>query len=85
MANQRNRRTGINREGIVEVASLEPMKPPIRLAYQVGAFCNLVGISRSHFYRLVKKGEIKTVRLGTRTLVPACEVERLLAVSGQQS
>lgn len=52
------------------------------LAYRVGPFCELMGISRSHFYRLVRRGQIKTVRLGGRTLVPASEATRLLHGSG---
>jgi excisionase family DNA binding protein len=50
----------------------------IRLAYQVNAFCRLIGIGRSHFYDLIKKGKIRTVLVGGRRVVPATEVERLL-------
>ena len=50
--------------------------PP--LAYQVSPFCRRIGIARSTFYELVRKGEIRTVTLGGRRLVPATEVARLL-------
>jgi excisionase family DNA binding protein len=37
-------------------------------------------ISRSHLYNLIKKGEIRVVKIGHRTVVPASEIDRLLAV-----
>ena len=53
------------------------------LAYQVNAFCRLIGIGRSHFYELVKKGKLRTVLVGGRRLVPATEAERLLSGGAQ--
>jgi hypothetical protein len=37
------------------------------------------GISRSHFYELVARKQIRIVKLGHRTVVPVSEAERLLA------
>ena len=37
-------------------------------------------ISRSHLYNLIKKGEIRVAKIGARTVVPAAEIDRLLAV-----
>lgn len=42
-----------------------------RAAYTVNEFLAAVPISRATFWRRVKAGEIKVVRLGRRTLVPA--------------
>jgi hypothetical protein len=39
------------------------------------------GRSRSHFYQLVARDQIRVVKLGRRTLVPASEAERLLLLS----
>ena len=45
--------------------------------------CKQLSISNSFFYLLVKRGQLQTVKLGRRTLVPFVELERLL--SGQSS
>jgi predicted site-specific integrase-resolvase len=50
-----------------------------RLAWQVNPFCRAVGISRTSFYELVKRGEIRTVLVAGRRLVPDTEARRLLA------
>jgi excisionase family DNA binding protein len=59
----------------------EVLKP---LAYQVSSFCRQIGIGRSLFYDLVKRGKIRTVKVGGRTLIPATEAERLLAGRGAE-
>jgi excisionase family DNA binding protein len=38
----------------------------------------ILGISRGHAYAMAKKGELPTIRIGTRWLVPAAKLERLL-------
>jgi excisionase family DNA binding protein len=53
-----------------------------RAAYPVSEARELLGgISRSSLYRLIAAGQIRVVKLGSRTLVPASEIERL--VGGQ--
>jgi excisionase family DNA binding protein len=61
------------------VAGALAVVPAQRLAYSVPDFCAAVGISRAHAYRMVRKGLLRVVRLGSRTVVPVAEVERLLA------
>ena len=39
-----------------------------------------LSISRSHLYNLIAKGEIRIKKIGQRTVVPATEIDRLLAV-----
>jgi excisionase family DNA binding protein len=39
--------------------------------------CKQLSISNSFFYLLVKRGQLRTVKLGRRTLVPIGELERL--------
>lgn len=47
-------------------------------AFRVNQACKMLSISRSHLYALAAKGELRLVRLGSRTLVPAVEINRLL-------
>jgi excisionase family DNA binding protein len=49
------------------------------LAYRVGDFCKQIGISRTSFYELLKRGQIRTVVIAGRRLIPTSEVERLLS------
>lgn len=49
-------------------------------AETVDEFCKALGISRSLAYRLASKGELRLVKLGSRTLVPSTERARLLGV-----
>lgn len=39
-----------------------------------------LGIGRSTFWNRVKSGEIKTVKIGGVTVVPATEIDRILSV-----
>ena len=39
-----------------------------------------LSISRTGLYRLIHTGDIRVVKIGHRTVVPAAEIERLLAV-----
>jgi excisionase family DNA binding protein len=48
------------------------------LAYSVDEFCHLIGLGRTSFYSLRKTGQIRTISLGNRCLVPASEVDRIL-------
>jgi predicted site-specific integrase-resolvase len=57
--------------------NIQTEQPP-RLAWQVNPFCRAVGISRTSFYELVKRGEIRTVLVAGRRLVPDTEARRLL-------
>ncbi len=46
--------------------------------YNVPEFAKLAGISRPHAYRLVDKGEVPSIRLGRRVVIPGWYVEQLL-------
>lgn len=52
------------------------MKPA---AYSVNETCALLRISRAHFYNLVKRGEMRLVKLGNKSIVPASEIARVAA------
>ena len=42
----------------------------------------LLGISRNHAFRCVQRGEIPSVRVGRRILIPAAYLDRVLAEWG---
>ena len=47
------------------------------LAYRVSDFCPRLGISKATFWKNVKAGKIRVIRIGGRTLVPHAEAVRL--------
>jgi excisionase family DNA binding protein len=51
-----------------------------RRARRIKPACDALGISRSHLYALAKRGRIRLVRLGGRTVVPESEIERVKGV-----
>ena len=56
--------------------ALNPDEPA---AYRISAFCEKVGgLSRSKFYELAKTGQIRVLKSGRRSIVPATEVPRYL-------
>ena len=50
------------------------------LAYRVDPFCRAVGISRSSFYDMLKRGELKTIVVAGRRLIPKAEAGRLVTI-----
>lgn len=49
-----------------------------RLAYTIPDACAAIGVSRSMLYELIGAGEIRTIKIGTRTLVPASELSAFI-------
>lgn len=49
------------------------------LAHQVPQACARLGIGRTALYELLKSGELRCFKLGTRTLIPETELQRLVA------
>lgn len=45
-----------------------------RMAYTIPDACAQIGVGRSKLYELIGAGEIRTFKVGTRTLVPASEL-----------
>jgi excisionase family DNA binding protein len=58
--------------------------PEDRLVYTVPEAAALLGISRAFAYEAVKRGDIPSMRIGRRILVPKAALERFLAESGNQ-
>lgn len=54
------------------------------LVYTVTQTAALLGISRTHAYELVSRGDLAHVRLGRRIVVPRHTVERLLDVGAER-
>jgi excisionase family DNA binding protein len=50
-----------------------------KLAYSVAEACAAIGISRPTMYVLMERGQLRTVKIGGRRLIPATELERLIA------
>jgi len=49
-----------------------------RLTYTVEKAGKILGISRAAAYQYAKNGQLPTIRLGTRLLVPKAALEKLL-------
>lgn len=45
-------------------------------AITVGEFCRTYGLGRSKFYLLVRDQQIKTLKIGSKTLIATEEAER---------
>ena len=46
-----------------------------RLNFRVNDFCRAAGIGRTLFYDEVKRGELKIIKVGKRTLIPDSEAK----------
>ena len=55
------------------------MNAPTPLAHQIPEACNRIGIARTSIYALIKSGEIKSIKVGARTLIPETELQRFIA------
>lgn len=51
------------------------MTPIPRVAYLVSEVAEMLGLSRSSVYRLVRSGEIPSIRYGSSVRIPAWWVE----------
>jgi len=60
------------------VPSLRSTSPPTRLTLSIDEAAELVGISRTTAYELAQSGELPTVRLGRRILVPINQLADVL-------
>lgn len=49
------------------------------LAHTVNDACRRLGISRTTIYQLIADGQIRTFKVGARTLVPEADLRRFIA------
>ena len=54
------------------------------LVYTIDEASRLLRIGRNHAYDAAKSGELPTVKIGKRILVPRLALEAMLARAGQQ-
>lgn len=51
----------------------------VPLTYRIEQAAKLLGVGRNHCYEAAKRGEIPTIKIGKRILVPKAALDRLLA------
>lgn len=49
-----------------------------KLSYRVDEACTVTGLSRPTLYRYIERGELRTFKVGTRTLIMASVLEAFL-------
>ena len=47
-------------------------------AYTPGSLATAIGVHKSTIFRVIRSGELRAKKLGGRTIIPACEVDRWL-------
>jgi excisionase family DNA binding protein len=56
----------------------DTVRPEDRRAFTVQEFCSSHRISRSHAYRLMSLGKLRSVRIGAKRLIPVEAAAELL-------
>lgn len=59
---------------------LEPPKMNARIAYSIREVAPLLSLSRATIYNLIKRGDLTTIRVAGRVLVPVTEIQRIMEV-----
>lgn len=49
-----------------------------RAAYTPGALATAIGVHKSTIFRVIRSGRLRAKKLGSRTIIRACEVDRWL-------
>lgn len=62
---------------------MQTIQPEERRAYTVHEFSIAYRISRSHIYELMKRGTLRTVRVGGKRLIPVEAAAELMVSSAQ--
>lgn len=63
-------------------AAATPARPITPLAYTVNEALTAVPIGRTLLYQLISRGELRTVMIGGRRLIPAAALEELITKAG---
>lgn len=50
-----------------------------RLAYSPAEFAEAIGVTRQHIHNLINRGDLRAVKVGRCTRIPASEAVRLFA------
>lgn len=51
--------------------------PPPRAFWTVKEFGEITGTCKAHVFNMIRRGELRAVKLGSATRIPASEVDRL--------
>ena len=49
------------------------------LLHRIPDACRRLSVSRTTLYELIKAGEIRSVKIGTRSLIPEIDLQRVLS------
>jgi excisionase family DNA binding protein len=58
-----------------------PLAATVPFAVGINEACRLMGISRALVYQLINAGELKVVKIGTRTVIQTDVIQRFLAAN----
>ncbi|KOO80413.1 helix-turn-helix transcriptional regulator [Stenotrophomonas pavanii] len=58
---------------VISTNALDP------LLHRIPDACRRLSVSRTTLYELIKAGEIRSVKIGTRSLIPEVDLQRLLS------
>ncbi|HGM6067147.1 helix-turn-helix domain-containing protein [Stenotrophomonas sp. AR026] len=57
---------------VISTNALDP------LLHRIPDACRRLSVSRTTLYELIKAGEIRSVKIGTRSLIPEVDLQRVL-------
>jgi excisionase family DNA binding protein len=57
-------------------ATKSPLSP---MTYRIEEAAQLLGVGRNHAYEAAKRGDIPSIKIGKRILVPKVALDRMLA------
>jgi len=46
--------------------------------YSVNEFAEMIGVSTQHIWNTLRRGKLKKVKIGERSLIPVSELQRLI-------
>ena len=64
---------------------MDKVKSPSKMTLSIPEVAEMLGISRNSAYQGVMTGEIPSIRVGKRILVPIKALERMLEGTGQKT
>lgn len=56
---------------------MEALSPTRPAAFSIPEAAAQLSVSRSHIYQLIDRGQVKRVKIGSRSVIPASEIDRL--------
>lgn len=59
------------------MANMQTHTQPDRVAYTIDETSAMLGISRWSTYQLIRRGDLRSVRIGARQRIPADELTRI--------